>query len=227
MKIIRLQLGAFMSDGENKKFIAQKAAYLNNHFVVVDDLNIYVGQPKGVYDFDLRVDKSTRMCNAAGKAMTVVKLRALAKRGKEAGDGTNVIKAYYLPYAKDKGFHHKLTDDVDFCFTDTMNGCTFVVGSGPTPLVSHYNYTDSNTQLIDQAKIDRHIAARYQNGATALRKADYKTGAGMDQRVTMIGFRTNGAWEFYYQRRADDLRYVPGRGSELVQIAVDQSVKLT
>jgi hypothetical protein len=216
-----------MSGGENKRFIEKKAAYLSDRFVVVDDLNTYVGQPKGIYDFDLQVDQSARMFNSAGKRVKVVKLRAMGKRGTATSGRTNFIRAFYLPYAKGKGFHHRLVDDVDFCFTDTMNGCTFVVGSGPQPLISHYNFANSDTQLIDQDRIDRHIGRRYKHGVTTLKKADYKDGIGMDQRCTMIGFRESGAWHFYYQRRADDLRYVPGKGSELVQIAADQSVKLT
>lgn len=216
-----------MSGGENRKFIEQKAAYLEDHFIVIDDLNTYVGQPKDVYEFDLKVDKSARMTGASGRRVKVVKLRAMGKRGTKAGGRTNAIVAYYLPYAKNHGFHHRLTEDVDFCFTDTMNGCTFVVGSGPTPLVSHYNFVDGTTQQIDQGKIDRHINRRYQHGFTALRRDDYKTGEGMDQRVTMIGIRDGGVWSFYYQRQSMDLRFVKGKGSQVVQIALDQSVRLS
>ena len=45
-----------MSGGENKKFIAQKAAYLNSHFIAIDPGNFTYTSPKGVYDLDLKVD---------------------------------------------------------------------------------------------------------------------------------------------------------------------------
>ena len=45
-----------MLGGENKKFIAQKAGYLSSRFIVIDPGNFTNGSPKGVYEFDLKVD---------------------------------------------------------------------------------------------------------------------------------------------------------------------------
>ena len=216
-----------MSGGENKKFIAQKAGYLNSRFIVIDPGNFTNGSPKGAYDFDLKIDSNANLQDSKGKKTKVVTLSALGKRGTATGTRTNKIRAYYLPYARNKGFSHRLVDDVDFCFTDTMNGCTFSVGSGAKPLISHYNFVNPATQLIDQAKIDWHIDRRYIHGVTKLTKADYKKSGGMDQKVTMIGFREKNGWAFCYQRRSADLLVVPGKASQLIQVCLDQSFKFT
>ena len=70
---------------------------------------------------------------------------------------------------------------MDLCFTDSMNGCTFRVGSRAKPLISHYNFVKPATQPIDQAKINRHIGRRNIHGVTKLTKADYEKGGGMDK----------------------------------------------
>lgn len=216
-----------MSGGQNKKFIKQKEKYLDNHFIVIDAGNFTTGLAKGIYDFDLKEDKNNSMQSSTGKRIKVVTLRAMDKRGSSVGKRTNIIHAYYLPYAKNTGFSHRLVEDVDFCFTDTMNGCTFGVGSGANPLISHYNFVNEETQLIDQARIDRHINRRYIHGVSKLTKADYKHGGGMDQRVTMIGIRSNKVWSFYYQRHSIDLvQNVKGK-SQLKKICLNQSFKFT
>lgn len=217
-----------MSGGENERFIEQKEAYLNTHFLLWRDHQSLVG--KGIYEFDLKVDRSAQIQSTGGAAVTACVLTPMSGRGKKAGRYTHGISAYYLPFQPNRAFHHTLTDDVDFCFTPTLNGCTFVVGGGATPLISHYNYVDDPTSMnptVDQGKIDRHILARHGGGATVLRRADYKVGAAIDYKVTIVGIRTGGAWNFYYQRRAEDLQFVPGKGSSLVTIAVNQAVQMT
>lgn len=70
------------------------------------------------------------------------------------------MKRTRLPFDINKAWHHRLAEDVEFCFTDTMNGCTFAVDQNPThPFISHYNYATAGT--IDQAKTNRHITNRY------------------------------------------------------------------
>ena len=107
-----------MSGGENKKFIELKADYLKSRFLIIDPGNFTNGSPKGTYDFDLKIDKSANLQDSTGKKVKVVTLTAMEKRGTTSGARTNKIRAYYLPYAKNRGFSHRLVDDVDFCFTD-------------------------------------------------------------------------------------------------------------
>lgn len=224
-----------MASGYNQQFMKQKDKFLENHFLIFNKSQEL--SDKGVYEFDI-TDAKEKIVNASGKQMKAVVIwpfssRPLNKDGSvKRNKRTNVITAYYLPYGDNRAWHHRLVEDVDYFFTDTLNGCTFVVDSNrTTPFVSHYNYTDAN-QKTDQAKIDRHIAARYntpgRHVAAALRKSDYKTGTAIDYKVTVVGFRgSDGQWRFCYQRRAQDLIFVSkSQGSVLQTIAADTRVNL-
>ena len=216
-----------MSGGLNKKFIAEKAAFLQDYFLIwKGDQTL---NAKGVYSFDIMRDKATRITNSAGKSMKACTLTTMTGRGKAVGSDTNDILGYYVPYGHNEAFHHRLVDNVDFCFTPTLNGCTFVVGSGATPLVSHYNYQTGpvDAPTIDQAKIDQRINNRYGGNYTALRRGNYKLGPRMEYKATIVGIREGDGWHFYYQRRSQDMVHVPGQGSSLVTIAENQSVQLT
>jgi hypothetical protein len=217
-----------MASGENAKFMKEKSAYLQDHFIIWRDDQSLAGG-KGIYDFDLTPDKTAGIVDTAGRKVKACILTPMVARGKAVSGSTNAIQAYYLPYQPNMSFHHRLVDDVDYCFTPTLNGCTFVVGSGDTPLISHYNFVDDPNAVnptVDQAKIDRHIGRRYHAPVTTLKRADYKTGPALDYKVTIIGIREGGSWSFYYQRRAEDLQYVPGKGSSLVSIAADLCVQI-
>ena len=215
-----------MSDGLNKKFMQEKQAFLDTHFLIFSKNQEL--DNKGLYDFDLSLSNEN-IVNSGGRQMKAVNLRPFSARGNTGGKYTKRIRAYYLPYGDNAAWHHRLIDDVDYCFTDTLNGCTFVVDGNPTtPFISHYNYVTGG--LTDQAKIDLHITQRY-NGPTrqvggVIRKADYKTGAALDYKVTIVGIRGgNGHWHFYYQRRQTDLIMTPN-GSKLQTIALDTRVTL-
>jgi hypothetical protein len=216
-----------MSGGENAKFMALKSAYLDTTLILWRESQVLNG--KGIYEFDLQ-RISTTVVDTGGAQVTGCELIPAAARKKATSAASKLIKAYYLPFQPDQAFHHRLTDDVDYCFTPTLNGCTFVVGAGATPLISHYNYVDdpkADNPTIDQAKIDARIGQRYPTGASTIKRADYKVGPALDYRVTVVGFRENGAWHFHYQRRAQDLTYVKGKGSSLVTIAANMRVQLT
>lgn len=214
-----------MSDGLNKKFMQEKAAFLNTHFLLFSKNQEL--STKGVYDFDMS-NSNVNIVNAAGRQMKAVDLKPFSARGDTGGRYTNRIRAYYLPYGDNTAWHHRLTEDVDYCFTDTLNGCTFVVDSDPnTPFISHYNYVTGG--LTDQVKIDNHINQRY-NAPTrqvggVIRKADYKTGTALDYKVTVVGIREGDVWHFYYQRRQSDL-IATTKGSQLQTIALDTRVTL-
>lgn len=216
-----------MSSGENAKFMKQKAAYLDRTLILWRESQVLTG--KGIYEFDLQ-RVSTSIVGANGGKVSGCELVPISARNKKATGRTQAIRAYYLPFQPNQAFHHRLTDDVDYCFTPTLNGCTFVVGAGATPMISHYNYVDdpsSANPAIDQAKIDRHIGRRHQPGISTIKRADYKVGPALDYRVTVVGFRENGAWHFHYQRRAQNLVFTAGEGSSLVTIAANMRVQLT
>lgn len=215
-----------MSGGQNKKFMQEKETYLDTHFLIFSKNQDLV--TKGIYDFDLS-PSTEKIVNAAGKQMKAIDLKPFSSRGDTGGKNTNRISAYYLPYGDNTAWHHRLTEDVDYCFTDTLNGCTFVVdGNQTTPFISHYNYVTGG--ITDQNKIDRHIAQRYNTPTRqvggVIRKADYKTGGALDYKVTIVGIRGgNGHWHFYYQRRQMDLIMTPS-GSQLQTVALNTRVTL-
>lgn len=115
--------------------------------------------------------------------------------------------AYYLPWRPNSTLSIVLGDKADFFITDTMNGCTFAVGSGRNPKVAHVNYNTFDDEgvrregnPIDQRHMD--AEARGALGAAptaALRKADYSTKNFPN--VTVIGVRRSGRWTFVYQKR--------------------------
>jgi hypothetical protein len=217
-----------MSDGENSKFMQQKADYLDSTVIIWRESQAL--KQKGIYEFDLErtslVIKDSENHKVQGCILT-----PLAARGTKAGRWTKPIRAYYLPFQPNRAFHHRLDDDVDYCFTPTLNGCTFCIGSGAQPMISHYNYVDdpqAENPQVDQDKIDRQIARRYgEDDPVAVKRAEYKAGSALDYKVTVVGFRINGSWHFYYQRRAEDLEYTRGKGSTLVTIATNMKHQLT
>lgn len=217
-----------MAGGENTKFMTQKSAYLDHTFLIWKGSQAVT--TKGIYEFDLQ-RVSTPISDSSGEQVQGCELIPMATRGKQVSKSTQPILAYFLPYQPDQAFHHRLVDDVDYCFTPTLNGCTFVVGSGKTPLISHYNYVDdpkSPNPKIDQEKIDAAIEARYKHGTTAIKRADYKDGDADDYNVTVVGFREEDGWHFYYQRRSLKLEAKKsGKGTEVISVATNMRVQLT
>jgi hypothetical protein len=110
-----------------------------------------------------------------------------------------------------------LAREANFCFTTTMNGCTFGIGSPTTDgsvLVSHANMAvplvpTPETKALgaglvplgDQAERQLEVArALHGPGANYLTPDMYRH---EHANVTLIGGRTStGAWKFYYQRWA-------------------------
>jgi hypothetical protein len=216
-----------MSGGENKKFMKMKSAYLDSTLILWRESQAL--KTKGIYEFDLQ-RVSAAIADEGGKKVQGCELIPMSARSKGDSKHSHPIRAYYLPYQPDQAFHHRLVDDVDYCFTPTLNGCTFVVGSGKTPLISHYNYVDdpkAENPKIDQTKIDEHIDQRYKHGVATIKREDYKDGPALDYRVTVVGFREADGWHFHYQRRALDLKETKGKRSELVTIASNMRVQLT
>ncbi|MCA8966320.1 MAG: hypothetical protein KDC48_15675, partial [Planctomycetes bacterium] len=219
-----------MSGGLNAKFMQEKERFLDSHFIIfIKDQNLAT-TGKGVYEFDLSKYDREPITTGAGKKMKTVLLQPFGTRGKAASGKTKRIVGYYLPFGDNTAWHHRLVEDVDYCFTDTLNGCTFVVDSNrKTPFISHYNYV-TGTGMIDQGKIDRHINNRYNSPTRtvggAIRKDDYKTGGSLDYKVTIVGIRNgNRDWHFYYQRRQQDLVSTK-KGSQLQSVALDSRVTL-
>jgi hypothetical protein len=131
--------------------------------------------------------------------------------------GADSFLSYICDYKRGEINYQVLGPEANFCFTTTMNGCTFGIGS-PTSdgsvLVSHANMATplvptaetkgSSAGLVppgDQAERQLAVArALHGPGASYLTPDMYRH---EHANVTLVGGRTStGAWKFFYQRWA-------------------------
>lgn len=129
--------------------------------------------------------------------------------------GADSFLSYICDYKTGEINYQVLGPEANFCFTTTMNGCTFGIGS-PTSdgsvLVSHANMAvprvpTAETKALgpglvppgDQAERQLVVArALHGPGASYLTPDVYRHD---HANVTLVGGRTStGAWKFYYQR---------------------------
>jgi hypothetical protein len=133
----------------------------------------------------------------------------VVKDGKEAGwvyylknsdetSSANAIKAYICDYEKNNTKYALLADKAKFCFTITMNGCTFGIGmpnSSGDVIVSHSNRAAD----INQAATQRDITlGGHKNGqVTMLEPSLYRPAEKMA--CTTFGLRAGRNWSFHFQ----------------------------
>lgn len=136
----------------------------------------------------------TPAANSAGQQLDAYAVRSY---GVFAGDA---LRAYICNYHAGQVHSVQLGADANFCFTVTLNGCTFGVGKATgdgSVRVSHAN-TGGNTQAQrDQTfgELGGNV-----NIATMLEPAMYRRiGAPMNLNATVFGIRDAGAWKFHFQ----------------------------
>lgn len=243
-----------MSSGANKKFLELRERFLERNVIVLANpqslmgttVAAVVGKPE-VYDFDLQESSDAKFVDDHGAKVKTYRLQLMAARkGMKGGvladpktsDKTRHIEAYYLPWDNDRHYETQLGDDADFMFTPTLDGCSFVVGSGASPKVSHLNYQGANGR-IDQARIDTKIGKVFA-GETAqdlatLKLDDYSPNshaekmAGKTTELTVVGFRdpVAGGWRFYYQKRQREVvPGKPGKGVAVREMLADRLVPI-
>jgi hypothetical protein len=232
-----------MSDGANKKFISGREKFLRENMIIIKNPQQYLAlqkvdlkRPPGplVLDFDLVHDPNTKYADTHGANVKVYTLALMEIRkgylladddegvltatriDAGVGKNTHAIRAYYLPWDNNRHYESQLGNAADFMFTPTLDGCSFVIGSGPNPRVSHLNYQDAATGRIDKAKIKTKITKVF--GAdpvapTVLKLKNYSPNshaeklAGKTTMLTVVGFRnpTTNSWSFCYQRRTNEM----------------------
>lgn len=131
-----------------------------------------------------------------GKACDIVNL------GQRATDGK--FKAYVCDFEANQINYQVLGKAAEFCFTITMNGCTFGIGA-PTVdgsvLVTHGNM---GGQAAPQLEMGQFMHTGGVN-TTFVQPGDYlKYDGGNSGRanITTFGLRDGNKWKFYYQRYA-------------------------
>lgn len=141
----------------------------------------------------------------------------VTKDGRDAGwvyylkastetSSATALKSYICDYAKNNTNYALLSDKAKFCFTITMNGCTFGIGmpnSSGDVIVSHSNRASDPNQAETQRDI---TLGGHRNGqVTMLEPSMYRPVAKMT--CTTFGLRIGGRWKFYFQS------YRPNGGS--------------
>jgi len=243
-----------MSGGANQSFLQQRERFLAKNVIILANPQAWLsganavaqepGKP-GVYDFDLVHDPTPKFVDDQGKALKTYKLQLMATRkgvtggvlaDPKAGGRTRHVLAYYLPWDNNRHYETQLGDDADFMFTPTLDGCSFVVGSGASPKVAHLNYQGSDGR-IDQTRIDTEIGNVFPSTVPdkSLKLADYSPNshaekmAGKTTELTVIGFRdpVTKTWRFFYQKRNRAVvAGKAGKGSVVKEMLADRLVPI-
>ena len=231
-----------MSEGANKKFIAQREQFLVQNMIVIRNPQQYLTVKKVdlkdpdaplILDFDLVHDPSIKYVDSHGVKIKayVLALMDIRKGYTLADDAdgvltaarndpgikkrTHAITAYYLPWDNNRHYETKLGNAADYMFTPTLDGCSFVIGSGTSPRVSHLNYQNREGR-VDQPRIKEKIRKVFGDEGkkpTKLTLADYSPNshaeklAGKTTMLTVAGFRdtASNTWSFYYQKRTQEM----------------------
>lgn len=145
-----------------------------------------------------------------GKACNVYNIRQ--------GTGGEAFSSYVCDYGEGQLNYQVLSSEADFCFTITINGCTFSLGtaaSDGTLIVSHtntkgrtFNAQDKKTFGYDdtsethsgrgwQASTQQAIAKSFHGSGSYIDGTVYY--ANGDVNVMVFGVRVASKWAFYYQ----------------------------
>ena len=111
------------------------------------------------------------------------------------------FESYICDY-KDGEINYQVLDKkADFCFTWTMNGCTFGIGkpaADGSVLVSHGNVKGMGVPRGCQQEAQASLANQMHGGQVSLLEPiTYRQGG--DEMSTTFGIREGTAWKFYYQ----------------------------
>ncbi len=135
--------------------------------------------------------------NAAGDPVDVYALRNTV-----AAAPANTVPAYICNYAVNDVRSVLLGTLGDFCFTTTLNGCTFGIGpaqANHTRLVSHANHGGVNHLQLQQIRVAQGVGADLA-GVTVLAPQLYRHFAvDLNMQATVFGIRTGYGWRFYFQ----------------------------
>ena len=134
-------------------------------------------------------------------------------------DPTGSIFSYIVDYLPGETNFHILGSKADFCFTVTINGCTFALGAPAadgTLMVSHTNMKKSGSARADretvlggvdyppelggavQENLQARIVREMYGAGTMLGPSQYYNPA-KNNNLTVFGIRDAGGWTFRYQ----------------------------
>jgi hypothetical protein len=137
---------------------------------------------------------------------------------KQAGSDGEGFLAYVCDYNEGEINYQVLSNEAKFCFTTTINGCTFSLGipaADGTLIVSHTNMKSTKMDKADlgvrgsasQADFQAQVATQFHGRGTMVDPTVYWAAgdhvAGKKVNVTVFGVN-DGGWKFYYQRWTRD-----------------------
>lgn len=138
---------------------------------------------------------------------------------KQAGETDAGFAAYVCDYAEGQINYQVLSTEAKFCFTTTINGCTFSLGmpgGDSTLIVSHTNMKSDKMDKQDlatrgtasQTDFQGQVATGFHGHGTMVDPTVYwaggdRDGGGLKINITVFGVNDSG-WKFYYQRWTRD-----------------------
>ena len=134
---------------------------------------------------------------------------------KQAGPSDDGFLSYVCDYKEGEINYQVLAKEAQFCFTTTVNGCTFSLGM-PAPdgtlIVSHTNMKSEKMDDADraargtasQSDFQAQVAAQFHGEGAMIDPTVYwgeggNNVGGNKINVTVFGVNDSG-WKFYYQR---------------------------
>lgn len=137
---------------------------------------------------------------------------------KQAGPSDDGFMAYICDYGEGQINYQVLGTEAAYCFTTTINGCTFSLGipsSDGTLVVSHTNMKSDKMDPTDritrggasQTEFQGAVAQEFHGGGLMVdptvywSSGDYVEGKKIN--ITVFGINDKG-WKFYYQRWTRD-----------------------
>lgn len=183
-----------------------KAGFLNNAVVAGEPETLFLVKDKNV--------KGKRL----GVACDVYNIKNMASPVATA-DPDESLFSYIVDYAPGETNHQILGTGADFCFTVTINGCTFALGTPAedgTILVSHTNMKKTGSGKTDIASasggidysgphaavlqeiVQTQVAKQMHGTGTLIGPSQYYNPAKTNN-LTVFGMRGAAGWTFHYQ----------------------------
>ncbi|WP_334188240.1 hypothetical protein [Noviherbaspirillum sp.] len=146
----------------------------------------------------LTEEKFFKGVDAKGKSIPIYNLKQATGSGDE-------FLSYICDYKRGELHYQILGREANFCFTITMNGCTFGVGaaaSDGTVMVTHGNQADvkdgADVPSGDMFAKQRTLATQFHGpDVMLLEPSQYRPTN--KENISTFGIWMNGAWNFFYQ----------------------------
>lgn len=193
-------------DKLNKRFMKDPKGFMEKYCI---DVELGGGSrlvsdnppPRGVYSFDLYMVTK----------MNFVGLRLANERTKLVGKDTNLIRAYWLPWASQRTTQLQLGSEANFFFTSPLGGCrvqvvgTTTVTGSRVPVVGHIagDHKNSNTDNTWRRNQGAQLVRQHRGIGTRKFSSTQEYGRPREEALGFFaGYRNEktGMWTFLGQK---------------------------